>query len=826
MHSTTRRRASVVVAVLVLALLAACGQNSGTSQPSSTSTTSTTSTTLPQPVGIPGTRVAGGLGFLGVALRVPVVRPRLGTMQLPPSPAGLGATLASTQIAYRQFGSGPNLLLVMGEHGTMTWWDPQLLSALAGQFTVTIFDLPGVGYSQASPRRPTLDTYADLTAGLAAALGLETNGVAVLGWGLGGDIALDAELRHPGFATSLVLAETPAPGTLYVAKPQAAAAFASVIATTVGLSQLMFADAESDVRRGLASAHRSALSRRHDCRRGRRRGRCRGIARDGSRTDAPPRLRQGAGPRPRRHRGRAGSRGECGAHRTFGAEGDARLAPRHGIRVDREQAVAAAARAEQRFGLRDVCPSGQCPTVLNVTTEEPPASPEPPRAQRDRRGCRGSLLLPLGVAVFAGLSTTWLDVIARHATNANSDGATVVLEGQAMSAGHLLLAGWSLSLDSFWTVDVPFYAVAIRLTGVTRNLIFTVPSVIAALVFLVSALLTTGRQHGLGQSSGCWSSRCRSRSRPGHFRSSSCRARSMSATTLWVLLAFALVSGNRFDWRWGLAICLLVAGALGDFQTAALGMVPVLLSGLLAADIAKSWRKALPLLSAPIVAIVAYYAIREAAKRIGTFTIARANSISSPHQSLANLEHLPRFLWGLAWSGERDVRRDRGLEHAPGLRRDPLRDSRRGAARCARGDRPSASCGTAGRRWTHERRDPGLPPHPRIRRRSLDVRAVADHERARIRSLPDRGHHLRHVACRSCRRTALAPRSRNVTIAALGVALVVTGTYTVAAFDEGRGNPVYHPRPRWRRSCRPSTSRVGWGTTGALRSRPSRVAVP
>ena len=66
--------------------------------------------------------------------------------------------LPSIQIAYRQFGSGPNLLLVMGQRGTMTWWDPQFLSALSSKYSVTIFDLPGVGYSQPAPAPPTLST--------------------------------------------------------------------------------------------------------------------------------------------------------------------------------------------------------------------------------------------------------------------------------------------------------------------------------------------------------------------------------------------------------------------------------------------------------------------------------------------------------------------------------------------------------------------------------------------------------------------------------------------------------------------------------------------
>jgi pimeloyl-ACP methyl ester carboxylesterase len=135
----------------------------------------------------------------------------------------------------------------MGEHGTMTWWDPQLLAALSAQFTVTIFDLPGVGYSASAPSSPTLDIYADPTAGLILALGLETTGVDVVGWGLGGDVALDAEIRHPGIERALVLLHAPAPGNLDVRSAPAASAFASPVATTVGLSRYMFPAALPDV---------------------------------------------------------------------------------------------------------------------------------------------------------------------------------------------------------------------------------------------------------------------------------------------------------------------------------------------------------------------------------------------------------------------------------------------------------------------------------------------------------------------------------------------------------------------------------------------------
>ena len=251
MGRTWRRYLSPAVLFAVGLVSAACGSTglgSSSSSTSSTLATTTTTTTLPRPQSIPSTRPVGAQGFLGSILRVPVVTPVLGGVDLPPAPSGLGESLPFTSIAYRQFGSGPNLLLVMGQHGTMTWWDPQLLSQLAAHFTVTIFDLPGVGYSEPLPSSPTLDSYADATAGLIVALGLGSSGVEMLGWGLGGDIALDAELRHPKLATSLALVETPAPGPLNVRRSSSIAAFSSVEATTVGLSQLMFPAAQSGLR--------------------------------------------------------------------------------------------------------------------------------------------------------------------------------------------------------------------------------------------------------------------------------------------------------------------------------------------------------------------------------------------------------------------------------------------------------------------------------------------------------------------------------------------------------------------------------------------------
>src|ERR1022692_4118164 len=47
----------------------------------------------------------------------------------------------------------------------------------------------------------------------------------------------------------------------------------------------------------------------------------------------------------------------------------------------------------------------------------------------------------------------------------------LILEGNALSGGNLTLKNWALSLDSFWLVDVPLYAIAVLVAGVRPQLL-------------------------------------------------------------------------------------------------------------------------------------------------------------------------------------------------------------------------------------------------------------------------------------------------------------------------------------------------------------------
>ncbi len=147
------------------------------------------------------------------------------------------------RIGYRQFGTGRPLLLVMGRAGTMSMWGHALPRALAGAgFRVTMFDNRGCGHSSDDPSKPlTMQVMADDTVALADTLGLDHP--VVVGWSMGGEIALTAAVRHPGRLGPIVTSGSDAGSPHYIAgDPAADAVLADPDASPVDMLRLLFPD--------------------------------------------------------------------------------------------------------------------------------------------------------------------------------------------------------------------------------------------------------------------------------------------------------------------------------------------------------------------------------------------------------------------------------------------------------------------------------------------------------------------------------------------------------------------------------------------------------
>ncbi|MBP2035058.1 pimeloyl-ACP methyl ester carboxylesterase [Streptomyces avidinii] len=91
-------------------------------------------------------------------------------------------------------------------------WAPQTAALTAAGYRVITPDLRGYGESPVLPGRAILADLADDLAALLAGLGIEH--LVVGGVSMGGQIAMEVRLRHPGLVRALVLSDTsPVPET-------------------------------------------------------------------------------------------------------------------------------------------------------------------------------------------------------------------------------------------------------------------------------------------------------------------------------------------------------------------------------------------------------------------------------------------------------------------------------------------------------------------------------------------------------------------------------------------------------------------------------------
>ncbi|HWD24451.1 MAG TPA: hypothetical protein VG368_03220 [Acidimicrobiales bacterium] len=241
-----------------------------------------------------------------------------------------------------------------------------------------------------------------------------------------------------------------------------------------------------------------------------------------------------------------------------------------------------------------------------------------------------------GIVALAVLETMAVRVVA-----GNSDGATAVLEGRSIASGHVLLQGWRLSLDSFWTIDALADAAGVAIGGIRPELLRAVPVAIASAVVAVSVALATRGLHG----------RSAALAGVSAFALLALPGRALGTfflqgpyhvgTTLYCLAAFAAFASGRVGGRWVAGVCLLAAAMLGDYQAIPLGIVPVIVTGILDARRERNLRAATPLVVGGVASIVLAIGVRALARLAGGFAPTRANPLASHGQMLRNLVHLP-----------------------------------------------------------------------------------------------------------------------------------------------------------------------------------------
>jgi pimeloyl-ACP methyl ester carboxylesterase len=112
------------------------------------------------------------------------------------------AELGKRRVYYEVHGSGEPVLLINGLGADHSAWDLQT-GYLKGFFQVVVFDNPGVGRTEGPRGRYTTSLFADVGADLLHSLDIDR--AHIIGASMGGLIAQQLAVRHPGLVRSLVL---------------------------------------------------------------------------------------------------------------------------------------------------------------------------------------------------------------------------------------------------------------------------------------------------------------------------------------------------------------------------------------------------------------------------------------------------------------------------------------------------------------------------------------------------------------------------------------------------------------------------------------------
>ncbi|MDQ6795827.1 MAG: alpha/beta hydrolase [Chloroflexota bacterium] len=116
------------------------------------------------------------------------------------------APVNGIQLGYQVFGGGDPLILLHGGFGSVEMFGPNVDALAAGRQVIGV-DLQSHGRTPVADRPMRFETMADDIAALIGHLGLEKANV--MGFSLGGGVALRTAVQHPDVVNRLVLVSTP-----------------------------------------------------------------------------------------------------------------------------------------------------------------------------------------------------------------------------------------------------------------------------------------------------------------------------------------------------------------------------------------------------------------------------------------------------------------------------------------------------------------------------------------------------------------------------------------------------------------------------------------
>lgn len=258
----------------------------------------------------------------------------------------------------------------------------------------------------------------------------------------------------------------------------------------------------------------------------------------------------------------------------------------------------------------------------------------------------------LGSAVALALWAWLLYALSWHTRTPNSDNANAVMAGRDLFHGNVLLRGWELPSDTFWSIDLPVYGLASVVLGISPRTLYLVPVLIGLAVMLVA---WTCRPHDRGRVSAAVA--------VGVMFTLLGLPHPMLAvaflqgphhvgTTLLCLIAFRLLTVPTIGVRWLAGTLILGAAVLGDPLAIAIGAAPIAAAAALGWWRGRRMRHLLASVVGSAVSVAGAAVVSRLVRWAGGYTLAPPLPLSPRSNWDENLKAAPRLLaWLLGVGG-------------------------------------------------------------------------------------------------------------------------------------------------------------------------------
>lgn len=248
-----------------------------------------------------------------------------------------------------------------------------------------------------------------------------------------------------------------------------------------------------------------------------------------------------------------------------------------------------------------------------------------PRRERAWRRLPGRSRLPSARAVLAGgaavlaVAVVYLCALREASTVVpESDAASFAVQGWAMAHGNPLLHGWRLADASFYTIDLPVYALGVLIVGLRPDVVAVCAAAVFTILVVLAAVVARGRSRGLAGVLAVLVTTAIMAGPTVRVAGVLLTTPDHTGTALVPLVLALVIDRAKRGWRAAALVCLVLAwGLVADTLVLLIGVVPVVVVCLARAVRGRAARSELSLAAGGVASVAAYALVKAVIRLAG-----------------------------------------------------------------------------------------------------------------------------------------------------------------------------------------------------------------